>query len=475
MSKKTSKVLRSSREKKRPTSTEVQKNISRNAVSIIWLIEMMEKLPLEALPDALPDAIDVEKYVICTYYVGLPPFMDAKEVAYVAAIEQSTGTWIPVPGETTDVRKRHVAKVTGVYEVPQYEYSTPKDLERREYIIQIAFPWENFGTQIPMLLSTVIGNISLGGRIKCLDMRFPKSWLKGFKGPKFGIKGIRKMLGVKKRPLINNMIKPCVYTSAKMGADLAYQAAVGGADIIKDDELLADPHFNTLKERIPLFMEALDKADSEKGEKTLYTANITDRVPKLFENADLAQELGANALMINIFAVGYSAFRHVCEDPSVKVPILCHMDIMGAMSYSPITGIGTNIVIGKLPRICGSDITVFPAPYGKAPILKERYLGMAHDMVMPLHNIDQSWPMPSGGISQGMVEEVVDDLGTDIVIGSGGAIHAHPDGPKAGAMAFRQAIDAKMQGIPVSRYAKEHDELKKAMDSWGSGRTGFDL
>ncbi len=435
----------------------------------------MERLPLDALPDALPDAIDVEKYVICTYYVGLPPFIDVRDVAQAAAVEQSTGTWTLVPGETVEVRKRHVAKVIGIYEVPQYEYSTPKDLERRQYVIQVAFPWENFGQQIPMLLSTVIGNISLGGRIKCLDMRFPKSWLKGFKGPKFGIKGLRKLLGVRDRPLLNNMIKPCVYTSAKVGAELCYEAAVGGADIVKDDELLANASFNSIEERVPLFMEAIDRADSEKGEKTLYTVNITDRIPQLLENAERAIELGANALMINFLAVGYSAFRAVCEDPSVNVPVLAHMDITGALSYSPITGIATNIVIGKLPRVCGSDITVFPAPYGKAPILKERFLHMAHDMVMPLHHIEQTMPMPSGGISQGMVEEVIDDLGTDIVIGAGGAIHAHPDGPRAGARAFRQAIEAKMQGIPVGRYAKEHEELQRALDAWGSGRTGFDL
>jgi len=435
----------------------------------------MQKTPLESLPDAMPDAIDVEKYVIGTYYAGLPPFIDAREVAYAAAVEQSTGTWIAVPGETPEIRKRHIAKVIGVYEVPQYEYSIPKDLERREYVIQVAFPWENFGAQIPMLLSTVIGNISLGGRIKLLDLRFPKSWLKEFKGPKFGIKGLRKLLGVKERPFLNNMIKPCIYPSAKMGADLCYKAAAGGADIIKDDELLANPGFNCIEERIPLFMEAIDRADSEKGEKTLFTVNITDEVPKIFENAERAIELGANALMVNFMAVGYSAFRHICEDPSLKVPVLAHMDITGAMSYSPITGVATPIIIGKLPRICGSDITVFPAPYGKAPLLKERFLAMAHDMVMPLQNIEQTAPMPSGGISPGMVEDVVKDLGTDIVIGSGGGIHAHPDGPTAGARAFRQAIDAVMKGVSAKQYAQDHPELQKAMDSWGSARTGFEL
>jgi len=436
----------------------------------------MKSLPLDALPDALPDAIDDEKYVICTYYARLPPFMNAREVAQAAAVEQSTGTWTLVPGETAEVRKRHVAKVIGVYEVPQYEYSLPKDLERRQYILQVAFPWENFGQQIPMLLSTVIGNISLGP-IKCLDMNFPKSWLKGFKGPKFGIKGLRKLLGVKDRPFVNNMIKPCVYTSAKMGADLCYEAAAGGADIIKDDELLANACFNTIDERIPLFMEAIDRADAEKNEKTLFTVNITDSIPKMFENAEKAIELGANGLMINFLAVGYSAFQHVAEDPSLNVPLLAHMDVTGAMSYAPDIGIGTNLVIGKLPRICGSDITVFPAPYGKAPMIKERFLLMAHHMVMPLHNIEQTAPMPSGGISPGHVEEVMDDLGPDIVIGTGAGIHAHPNGPRAGAIAFRQAIDAKMQGIPVSKYAKEegHEELKVAMDAWGSKKTGFDL
>ncbi|MEM4734398.1 MAG: RuBisCO large subunit C-terminal-like domain-containing protein [Candidatus Thorarchaeota archaeon] len=435
----------------------------------------MHREPLDSLPDALADAIDPEKYVIGTYYVGLPPFIDAREVAHAAAVEQSTGTWTPVPGETPDVRRRHIARVIGVYEVPQYEYSIPKDLERREYIIQVAFPWENFGAQIPMLLSTVVGNISLGGRIKLLDLRFPQSWLKEFKGPKFGIEGLRKLLGVKERPLLNNMIKPCVYTSAKLGASLCYEAAAGGADIIKDDELLANACFNSIEERIPLFMEAIDRANSEKGEKTLFTVNITDEVPKMFENAERAIELGANALMINFLAVGYSAFRHVCEDPSLNVPVLAHMDITGALSYSPITGVGTNLVIGKLPRICGSDITVFPAPYGKAPLLKERFIAMAREMVMPLHHIRQTAPMPSGGISPGMVDEVVGDLGPDIVIGSGGGIHAHPDGPRAGARAFRQAIDAVMNKIPLKKYAEDHVELRRALESWGTGRTGFDL
>nr|MDO8098133.1 RuBisCO large subunit C-terminal-like domain-containing protein [Candidatus Njordarchaeota archaeon] len=83
--------------------------------------------------------------------------------------------------------------------------------------------------------------------------------------------------------------------------------------------------------------------------------------------------------------------------------------------------------------------------------------------------------MPSGGITVGHVDKVCRDLGYDIMIGSGGGIHAHPDGPAAGARAFRQAIDAVMAGVKVSDYAEEHEELKTALTKWGTGKTGFQM
>lgn len=437
-------------------------------------------LPLESQPNALPDHIDPEQHVIATYYFGAPIGLPIKDICEMAAVEQSTGTWILVPGETPAMRKRHVAKVLGIYEGPYPEYSQPRDVTHRHYIVQVAYPWINFGQQIPMLLSTVVGNISMGGRVKVLDLRFPKTWLKAFQGPKHGIDGIYKALSLKprSRPLTIIMNKPCTGYPPEVGAKLVYEAARGGADAIKDDELLADPVFNRITERLPLYMEAIDKANSEKGEKTLYTCNITDRIPKLFENAEAALEHGANALMVNYLAVGYSAVRHLAEDPSINVPILGHMDIAGALSYSPISGIATHLVIGKLPRLSGIDIATFPAPYGKAPLLKQRFLEMARAMAYPFQNIKPTMPMPSGGITPGHVPMVVEDLGMDIIIGTGGGVHAFPaehGGPSAGARAFRQAIDACVKGIPLKDYAEEYPELKVALEKWGARKTGFEM
>lgn len=116
--------------------------------------------------------------------------------AAALAVEQTTGTWIQVPGETPEVRERCIGRLVGVYETPAYQIGVPSEAEERHFIVRIAYPWANFGAQFAMMLSTVIGNISSSGKVKLLDLSFPPSFLAQFKGPKFGVQGIRKLLGV---------------------------------------------------------------------------------------------------------------------------------------------------------------------------------------------------------------------------------------------------------------------------------------
>jgi 2,3-diketo-5-methylthiopentyl-1-phosphate enolase len=426
----------------------------------------MEMQEILGLPLALPDGVDYEDYVIGTYLVSYSAALPIPIIAPMLAVEQSTGTWLPVPGETSEVRCQHVAKVIGVYEVPDYESTVPSDLQTRQWFVQVAYPEVNIGEQIPMLLTTVVGNISMGGDIKLVDIRFPDKYVAGFKGPKFGIEGIRKILGVKKRPLLNNMIKPCTGYPLKVGAELFRKAALGGCDIIKDDELIADASFNSVVGRVKRYMEIEKQVYEKTGEHTLYTVNITDKIPKVFENARRAVELGCNALMINYLAVGFPVMQALAEDPSINVPILAHMDVAGALYMSPWHGLSSHLVLGKLPRLAGADIVVIPAPYGKAPVIDYKFRNVARNLAFPLYQLKPTFPMASGGITPSMVPAVMEALGNDIVIGSGGGIHAHPEGPVAGGKAFRQAIDAAMQGIPLSEYAKDHQELAIALKEW---------
>jgi len=426
----------------------------------------MSRMDVESLPLALPDGVDYDEYLIGTYLASFPASVPIPRLAPALAIEQSTGTWVPVPGETPEVRCRHVAKVIGVYEVPDFEFSVPSEAETRNYVIQIAFPEINIGSQIPMLLTTVVGNISMGGQIKVLDIRFPQRFVEGFQGPKFGIRGVRELLGVPKRPLLNNMIKPCTGYTPEVGVELFRAAALGGCDIIKDDELLANASFNEVQARVKLYIEAERQVYEETGEHTLYTVNVTDEVPQVFENARRAVELGCNALMVNYLATGFPVLRALAEDPDIAVPILGHMDVAGAYYMSPYHGVSSHLILGKLPRLSGADIVVFPAPYGKAPVIKDKFVNVARNLAFPLYDIRPTFPMASGGITPSMVPKVMKELGHDIVIGSGGGIHAHPQGPVAGGKAFRAAIDATMEGIPLKEAAQAHPELAAALELW---------
>ncbi|MDD5448525.1 MAG: RuBisCO large subunit C-terminal-like domain-containing protein [Actinomycetota bacterium] len=425
----------------------------------------------DAEPYALPEGIDVEKHVIATYYTAWPKEVDVEMISPVLAIEQSTGTWTPCPDETPEVRAGHVAKVIGVYEAPFFEYVVPDEVRERQYIVQLAFPAANIEAQIPMLLTACLGNISMAGKIKLLDLRMPKALLDGYQGPKFGIDGWYRALGIpknKRRPLLNNMIKPCSGYPLEVGQRLFYEAARGGCDVIKDDELIADMEYNKLIPRVKAYMKMEKRVYEETGEHTLYTANVTDRLPKMLDLAKAVIEAGGNALMVNYLAVGPEAMRALAEDKEINVPILAHMDCAGAYYMAPEYGMSSPIVLGKIPRLCGADGVVFPfALGGKAPYLPARFRQTTRALAYPFGDLKPTMPMPSGGITPSNVPDIIREVGTEVMIGSGGGIHAHPKGSSAGAKAFRQAIDATMRGIPLEEAAKENEELAMAIGLWG--------
>lgn len=417
----------------------------------------------------LPEGLDREDFIIPTFYIELDPSEDIINFSEILAVDMSTGTWAPVEGETEEMRNNYGAKVLAAHEIPNYEFELPKDLENRKYVVTFAIPYENIGSQIPMLLTTVIGNTSVMGRIKLLDLEFPQRFLREFSGPKFGIEGIRKLLDIPQRPLLNNMIKPCTGFSPEVGVDFFYKAALGGVDIMKDDELLSETSYNNRVKRIKLYMEAAKKANDKKGEKTLYCVNITDRVDRLKRNAMEALESGANALMVNYLTVGISSLRALAEDKEINVPILAHLDFSGVLYADPFGGLSSHLVLGKLARIAGADMVIYPIESGKYKLLDERYRQIALDLVLEMNNINKTLPIPSGGCTPKIVPKIIEDLGFDCALSAGGGIHGHPMGATAGAKAFRQAIDAVVNGIDIYRYAEENEELKVALEKWGGG------
>jgi 2,3-diketo-5-methylthiopentyl-1-phosphate enolase len=92
----------------------------------------------------IPEHIEATgDYVIATYYLQTARNVDIVKKISSIAIEQTTGTWVPVPEETPEVREKYVAKVVSIYEVPANEYEVPGGQDTRQWVFQLAFPAYN--------------------------------------------------------------------------------------------------------------------------------------------------------------------------------------------------------------------------------------------------------------------------------------------------------------------------------------------
>jgi 2,3-diketo-5-methylthiopentyl-1-phosphate enolase len=425
---------------------------------------MTETIHLEQY--VLPEGISPDDYVVATYLFRSCEKDILQRVASMA-VEQTTGTWVKVPGETYNLTRRHQGKVVGLWEVPDVETERRDTDQERTHVFQIAYPVENIGCQIPMLLTTVFGNISMMGDIKLLDLALPRKFVDGLPGPQFGVAGIRKLLGIPERPLLNTMIKPSTGITPEQGAELFYQAALGGTDIIKDDEVLGDTDFSPVLKRVELYMKRVEQVYRETGHRVLYAVNVTDEPERCINKAIAAVKNGANALMVNYLPVGMAILSSLARNPKIHVPILAHLDFGGALCGSPYHGLSSHLIYGKLARLAGVDMLTIPTPYGKFVISREKYLKIILALRSPISGKERVWPIAGGGVKQGHLPRLFEDLGKDFIVGAGGAIYAHPNGPTAGARAFRQGIDLLLTHGAFDQSVNDFPELKAALDRWG--------
>lgn len=417
----------------------------------------------------LPESIDREKFVICTYFAEGYTEDLLNKVGSIA-IEQTTGTWAPVPLETPEVRRRHSGKVIAVHEIPAYEFDMPEmQGKERMAVFQIAFPFENMGASIPQLLTSVIGNISMAGKLKLLDISFPKCFTDGFQGPKFGVQGLREIMGVPKRPIVVSMIKPCTGATPKQAGELIRELAMAGIDWIKDDELLSDTPYCSVKDRVTIAAQVLKEVYEETGKNVIYSPNISDRPDLMLDKAKWCQEAGINGLMINALTTGWPAMQMVAEDKDLNLPILAHPAFAGAMYQSHYAGMSSHIVLGKLMRMSGADIVIYPCSYGKVTIQKERYIRIAQSLLTEFHDFKPTFPGPAAGVYQGLIPTIAHDLGMDYAISAGAAMHAHPMGAAEGVKSLIVGAEATANGISLQEAAKDCESLQVALDIWGTG------
>lgn len=398
--------------------------------------------------------VDPQDHVICDYRVTTD--MPMEKAANAIAAEQSTGTWTDLTTSTSRIMEDYGAKVLSI----------------EGDVTRIAFPVEDFSIEIggvPQILSVIAGNLfglESVSKVRLEDVRFPDAILRMYKGPKFGVEGLRKYLGRSDKPLVGTIVKPKIGLSPKGTADYVYESGAGGLTNSKDDETLTNQRFCPIEDRTVAVAEALDRLRSE-GHRMMHAINVSTNGDRIVELAEKVQSWGATELMVDVITCGFAAVQALAEDPSIKVPIHVHRTMHGAFTRDPLHGIAM-LPLTKLVRMCGGDaLHIGTLGVGK----------MSGDAGADMSNLTACldgtggyrtvMPVCSGGVYPGMVGRMVRIAGKNVQVQAGGGVSGHPGGVRKGAMAMCQAIDAAFMDIPVTEYAEGHQELKVALDKWG--------
>ena len=421
---------------------------------------------MDSVLHCLAETIRRENYVIATYYLCLSSSEDIIKKASLLAIGQTIGTWVPIPGITDEIREKYMGKVINIFDVPPTELTTQENDGQTAYLVQIAYPAANFGTDFPLMITSLLGNdASTSAQVKLLDIEFPDEFLNQFHGPRFGVQGLQKHFGITGRPMLLNMIKPCTGITPDEGAGIFRKVALGGVDLIKDDELLGNPVYSKPWDRVKAYKKAAQEAFEESGHQVRYYVNITSGTDEILENVRRVEEAGADGIMINFAVTGYSTLKYVAEH--TVLPILGHAAGSGIYYEGLLSGMSSPLAVGKLGRLAGADAVMINTPYGGYPLRKQKYMQTIEKLVLPLGNIRPAMPSIGGGVHPGMVQKYISEAGRDIILAAGGSIQGHRMGPTAGAKAMREAIRIAVEGGDFMEQAAQIPELKESIDRWG--------
>lgn len=352
---------------------------------------------------------------------------EAREKAAAICLEQT----VEFPDELTppgDIRQKVVGRVESFGQALPVEPLSPAGPaesfslvrpERWEAVISYAA--ETVGGELTQLLNVIFGNSSIKPSIRVQRLDLPETMLAEFRGPRFGREGLREYLNVRDRPLLCTALKPMGLSAADL-AELTYQFALGGIDIIKDDHGLADQPFAPFEERVALCAEAVQRANRETGRRSIYMPNVSAPADRIVERALFARRMGAGGLLVSPGLVGMDAMRMLADDDRVALPIMSHPALQGSFVTSPESGISHGALFGQIARLAGADATIFPNYGGRFAFSKAECQSIADATRAPLGAIRPIFPAPGGGMSLECVPDMLQLYGRDVIFLIGGGL-----------------------------------------------------
>ena len=303
--------------------------------------------------------------------------------------------------------------------------------------VEVDFPAALASGRLGTLLNLVFGNASLWPGVRLVDVRLPDSFLKEFKGPNFGVDGLRKMLKAEGRPLLATALKPGGSTDAELAATAAAFAR-GGGDIAKDDQNIVDASFEAFKSRVTAIAAAVFKENLRAKRLCLYLPHLAGPQQELEARLKFVLKLGLRGVLVCPAILGLDEVRRLASRHEAL--FMAHPSFSGAFYADRSHGLETSLYLGTLTRLLGADVTVFPNAGGRFAFTPDECRAISARARAPLGHLAPAWPAPGGGMRLGDCGAMARDFGPDAIWLVGGSLLMQPGGPEAGARAFRREI-----------------------------------
>ncbi|NBA78018.1 ribulose 1,5-bisphosphate carboxylase [Emticicia sp. ODNR4P] len=409
--------------------------------------------------------------IFATYYIETP--FAPEKAAMVLAGEQSSGTFVAVPGETEELKARFAARVEKVtfletVTTPAIPGAQSPTGQYHRAMVEVSWSIENFGYNLPVMISTLQGNlyeIRQFTGLKLISLEVPASFGNHFEGPAFGIEGCRKLTQVYDRPLIGTIIKPSVGLSPEDTAATVKVLAEAGIDFVKDDELMGSTANSPFEKRVDAIMDVINRHADKTGKKVMYAFNISGEIDDMLRRYEKIVNVGGTCAMVSINSVGISGTKKICDQRALAIH--AHRNGWGMMTRHPLLGIEFT-AYQKLWRLAGVDQLHVNGIQNKFWESDDSVVTSIEQCLKPMLGGYKVLPVVSSGQWGGQAPETYRRTQTvDLLYMAGGGIMAHPMGASAGVTALQQAWKAAVDGLTVEDAAKIYPEFAKSVEKFG--------
>lgn len=371
------------------------------------------------------EEIDPQQHIIVHYRMVPNKNFSLEEAAARTCIITSLRTITPLPYEPTPVRIQEMGRIVSLQDNGE---------------VEIAFPLSicsvNEGLTQLLVISAFGADFSYTDAIWVDDIELPKNFVGRYRGPKFGIEGLRALFGIPSRAIVAVSLKPRYGVPLSKIATACHECLSGGADFIVDDLLLVDPDGEmAFTKRVPLLSKIARETNKQ------YFVNVSTSPFRAVKLAEIAKAEGASGLVVNAFIMGISAIEELSS--MFDMPII-NANMGDGLLTRPDQPNGLSACItSKLCRLAGADAIhagtsssecFGPEAWGPAILaLRSRN--------NPYQNLQGCFAVAEGDVTIADVWANIFSLGPDVILEICSGILEYPGGPYKGAQAFRTLVE----------------------------------